>query len=51
MVKKRYFPIEILKIPDIYTRTRALVSYFEKNNETRYMQLKETINKFKIYLE
>jgi non-canonical (house-cleaning) NTP pyrophosphatase len=49
--KKRYFPIEILKIPDIYTRTRALVSYFEKNNETRYMQLKETINKFKIYLE
>jgi len=48
---KRYFPIEILKFPDINTRTRALVSYFEKNNETRYIQLKETINKFKIYLE
>ena len=49
--KKRYFPIEILKIPDIDTRTRTLVSYFKKNNETRYIQLKETINKFKIYLE
>ena len=48
---KRYFPIEFLKLPDIDTRTMAIVSYFEKNNETRYKQLKETINKFKKYLE
>lgn len=48
---KRYFPIELLKHPDIDTRTKALVSYFEKNNDTRYKQLKDTINKFKIYLE
>ena len=45
--KKRYFPIEILDIPDINTRTNALETYFKKNNETRYMQLKETMDKFK----
>lgn len=47
---KRYFPIKILKFKDIETRTKALVSYFEKNNDTRYKQLKETIDKFKIYM-
>ena len=49
--KKRYFPIELLEIADINTRTKALESYFNKNNETRYTQLKETIDKFKTYME
>lgn len=48
---KRYFPIELLKHHNIDTRTKAIVSYFKKNNETRYKQLKETINKLKIYLD
>ena len=48
---KRYVPIELLKLSDIDTRTRALESYFKKNNETRYTQLTETINKLKIYLD
>ena len=49
--EKRYFPINILDIPDINTRTKALVSYFKQNNNTRYNQLKETINRFKTYFE
>jgi|TARA_B110000967_G_C18763424_1_gene499104 non-canonical (house-cleaning) NTP pyrophosphatase len=48
---KRYFPIELLDISDINTRTKALEAHFKKNNETRYTQLKDTINKFKIYFD
>ena len=46
--KKRYFPIELLELSNINIRTKALETFFKKNNETRYNQLKETINKIKI---
>lgn len=46
--KKRQFPFKLTLLECIKERTIALEEHFVKNNDTRYTQLINTINKIKI---